>query len=171
MIKTPAWVLEAAEILRRARARKMARERANAWNANHPDRARARWRRTARATHAERGETIATARRVRYRSDPVYRAKRIASSLAGCHVRRARIQSAPVGIGSDRVTAKAWAMQLEVFGHRCAYCLEPLANPHREHVIPLARGGAHAMSNLVPACERCNKHKNARGPLAMLGKV
>lgn len=43
----------------------------------------------------------------------------------------------------------------------CAYCGGP--GPfHWDHVIPLARGGRHAIGNLVTACAGCNRHKGAR---------
>lgn len=39
------------------------------------------------------------------------------------------------------------------------------SNPlHVDHLIPLARGGAHAIANLVPACQRCNLVKSAKDP-------
>jgi len=48
------------------------------------------------------------------------------------------------------------------FDHACAYCGKP---DHRadelelEHVIPIGRGGDHHLSNIVPACHRCNQSK------------
>ncbi len=51
----------------------------------------------------------------------------------------------------------------------CAYCLQPLAGDmHIDHVMPLARGGAHSADNLVAACARCNRAKAARAPLAFM---
>lgn len=35
-----------------------------------------------------------------------------------------------------------------------------IAGLHIDHVIPIARGGAHAMDNLRPACADCNHMKN-----------
>jgi 5-methylcytosine-specific restriction endonuclease McrA len=46
------------------------------------------------------------------------------------------------------------------FDHRCAYCgaqWEQL-----DHVIPISRGGAHSIGNLLPACGRCNRSKKDR---------
>lgn len=45
---------------------------------------------------------------------------------------------------------------------RCYYCrLEFLISDlHIDHVIPLARGGPHAVSNLCTACPECNLSKN-----------
>jgi 5-methylcytosine-specific restriction endonuclease McrA len=39
----------------------------------------------------------------------------------------------------------------------CVYCGEKGGTV--DHVIPLARGGAHTAENLVPACQRCNDSK------------
>jgi 5-methylcytosine-specific restriction endonuclease McrA len=46
-------------------------------------------------------------------------------------------------------------------GRRCVYCAEHLALEEAtlDHVYPLARGGAHAVGNLVIACGRCNRLK------------
>ena len=54
-------------------------------------------------------------------------------------------------------------MRLEELGRRCLYCLEPAV--HLDHVVPLAKGGAHAVWNLVPACLNCNMGKRASNPL------
>lgn len=47
---------------------------------------------------------------------------------------------------------------------RCSYCRAILTTKTRtiDHVIPLARGGQHAMSNLVAACRECNCSKGAK---------
>lgn len=46
-------------------------------------------------------------------------------------------------------------------GRRCVYCAQPLAldSATLDHVHPIARGGSHALGNLVAACERCNRMK------------
>jgi len=43
-------------------------------------------------------------------------------------------------------------------GERCAYCGAPWQ--HLDHVVPLERGGTHAIGNLLPACASCNTSKN-----------
>lgn len=40
----------------------------------------------------------------------------------------------------------------------CAYCDAPGPSTI-DHMIPLARGGAHALENLTSACKRCNSRK------------
>jgi len=39
----------------------------------------------------------------------------------------------------------------------CTYCPGPFESI--DHIVPLNRGGKHEMSNLVPACTRCNSSK------------
>lgn len=47
------------------------------------------------------------------------------------------------------------------FGGVCAYCrMRP--HEHFDHVIPLAKGGRHAIGNLLPACSTCNLAKAAK---------
>ena len=51
-----------------------------------------------------------------------------------------------------------WFEKCDEFGFRCAYCGadEPLTI---DHVFPVALGGSSYISNIVPACETCNKQK------------
>lgn len=44
------------------------------------------------------------------------------------------------------------------FGHASAYC-EQACEPEPDHVVPLARGGANLIGNLLPACRACNSDK------------
>lgn len=43
----------------------------------------------------------------------------------------------------------------------CSYCSDGEFE-HIDHVVPLTRGGSHALANLVPACTRCNTSKGAK---------
>lgn len=47
-------------------------------------------------------------------------------------------------------------------GHTCQYCGAQAENV--DHVEPLSRGGAHAWSNVVASCRRCNSRKENRLP-------
>jgi 5-methylcytosine-specific restriction endonuclease McrA len=51
------------------------------------------------------------------------------------------------------------------FNHRCAYCGAD-GDLHIEHVVPISRGGGHALGNIVPACESCNYSKRDHDPEA-----
>lgn len=66
------------------------------------------------------------------------------------------------GGSSPKLTNAEWlAIKLEYEG-RCAYCFEVTARPTQEHVVPLARGGEHTRTNVVPACLGCNRSKGTK---------
>ena len=76
------------------------------------------------------------------------------------HLRRARMFGAP----GDGVSDKQWnAILLEANGC-CAYCGKQVEKLTLDHAIPLSRGGAHDVSNVVPACKPCNTSKHAKTP-------
>ncbi len=77
--------------------------------------------------------------------------------------RRARKAGA---VGSH--TYAEWKARMAYFGHRCAYCLTPLVRATRDHIVPLVRGGANYIDNVVPACKLCNNRKHARPLLQFL---
>lgn len=77
--------------------------------------------------------------------------------------RRARVMEAP-GAG---VTAKQFEELKEYFGHRCAYCGKQ-GKLTMDHVEPLTLGGAHDISNIVPACFPCNSSKHNKPLLLWL---
>jgi 5-methylcytosine-specific restriction endonuclease McrA len=68
--------------------------------------------------------------------------------------RRARRRNAP-GRG---VTNEQWAGIVAEHGRRCAYC-GALSQLHMDHLDPLSRGGDHDVTNVLPACQRCNSSK------------
>lgn len=46
------------------------------------------------------------------------------------------------------------------FDRCCAYCDQPVeGQPDPDHVIPLSRGGANTVANLLPSCRSCNTDK------------
>jgi hypothetical protein len=51
-------------------------------------------------------------------------------------------------------------------GRRCIYCGGPFQ--HLDHFVPLSRGGAHGLSNLVPSCQLCNLRKHDKLPTEWL---
>lgn len=60
--------------------------------------------------------------------------------------------------------------QYEAQKGRCFYCRRRLNKAfHRDHIIPLAMGGAHCRSNLAIACPTCNLTKNAQSPQDFAG--
>lgn len=64
------------------------------------------------------------------------------------------------GVAST-LTDTEWAVTLDAFGERCAYCGEhgPCTV---DHIIPMASGGANTKENVVPACAACNGSKGDR---------
>ena len=62
----------------------------------------------------------------------------------------------------NTLTAQEWADILEVYNYRCAYCdveFEVENMPHKDHVIPISKGGHNTKENVVPTCQSCNSKK------------
>ena len=72
--------------------------------------------------------------------------------------RVARKRSNPGSVG---VAERDWLRMKNRYEQRCAYCGDK-APLHMDHVIPLVRGGRHAIGNVLPACKSCNSSKSAR---------
>lgn len=70
---------------------------------------------------------------------------------------RARALQAP---GSH--TFAEWRRLLERYGHKCVYCGRTDVPLTRDHIVPLSAGGSNDISNIVPACLRCNQTKGGR---------
>jgi 5-methylcytosine-specific restriction endonuclease McrA len=47
----------------------------------------------------------------------------------------------------------------------CHWCGSKCGPWHVDHRVPLAKGGAHELRNLVIACSNCNLRKGARDPI------
>lgn len=69
-------------------------------------------------------------------------------------LRRARIKAA----NSPGVSDRDWQSLIRRHNRRCAYCGER-AVLTMDHVVPIARGGWHAIGNVLPACLPCNASK------------
>lgn len=57
-------------------------------------------------------------------------------------------------------TLAEWKEKLAEHNNCCAYCGSP-DNITRDHDIPVSRGGANTIDNIVPACAPCNYSKKA----------
>lgn len=103
-----------------------------------------------------------------------YRPQRIAAAVAWARanpelrraiaaqhkaVRRAWEQLNPDSVGVD---SREWRKLVRHYRHRCAYCGGNEGGLHMDHVIPLSRGGRHAIGNVLPACQGCNLSKGAK---------
>ena len=54
-----------------------------------------------------------------------------------------------------------WEALKRRHAYRCAYCGERPAVLEMDHVIPLTRGGRHAIANILPSCPSCNRSKSS----------
>lgn len=53
---------------------------------------------------------------------------------------------------------------------KCAYCLKESNSLHRDHVVPMNRGGPDNATNIVMACQQCNSSKSDLLPSEWLGE-
>jgi 5-methylcytosine-specific restriction endonuclease McrA len=61
------------------------------------------------------------------------------------------------GVAAD-LTVTQWKNTVNHFNDKCAYC-QKASWDLLEHFIPTALGGATTVSNVVPACNSCNRRK------------
>lgn len=86
-------------------------------------------------------------------------------ALIRAHKRHARLRALPATF-----TEQDWIRALEYFNNVCAYCGNPPSESdhhqtlHKEHHIPLNRGGGFTPDNIVPACQMCNYSKHDKEP-------
>lgn len=108
------------------------------------------------ADQKQRGAGGKSAQRAaEWRRNNPERVKELAA--AGRLKRMERVQEA----GVFTVLPRDWVRLVQRYGGLCAYCrLRPWE--HRDHVVPIARGGRHCIGNLLPACAPCNQEKAAR---------
>lgn len=138
------------------------------WNVEH----RAQKNRNSRASHARRTPERVAAELERLRLyriakrehrlayDKLYRQQnidrvRLRKRLAQ-NVRKHRLRLAGPLPGPEAIQS-LYASQ----GGQCAYCRVSLTSYHIDHIIPVSRGGTHALANLCCACPPCNSQKNA----------
>jgi 5-methylcytosine-specific restriction endonuclease McrA len=62
------------------------------------------------------------------------------------------------------LTTGQWVRALNYFGNRCAYCGAESEVLHQEHFIPCVAGGGLTVTNIVPACPKCNLSKKDAVP-------
>lgn len=126
--------------------REIAKKRTRAWGAAHRDYAIARLG----AWQKENPEKVKEAK-AKYKRNHRDRETELANQ------RRARVRSLPY---EDIDRASVWERDAGV----CHLCELP-ANPdkwHIDHIVPIARGGAHLYSNVAVSHPVCNMRKGAR---------
>lgn len=84
--------------------------------------------------------------------------------------RRARKRNAT--IGDSKALYRACHSIHTMPSLRCYWCncSVPIGERHVDHVIPLAKGGAHASWNLCCSCIDCNLRKHAKLPSEFVGQ-
>jgi len=66
-------------------------------------------------------------------------------------------------LGNEPVTKEHLKLLFDAQEGCCRYCRMPLGkDKHLDHRIPLARGGAHAPSNVCWSCPKCNRRKHVK---------
>lgn len=105
-----------------------------------------------RLTQAERW-------RVQYAADNAFRAKEVLKAQLRKESRRARIEAQSDGTVTPRTLGALFAAAT-----CCTYCGAQLASTEKtaDHVVPLVRGGMHAIDNLVITCSPCNTRKGRK---------
>lgn len=71
--------------------------------------------------------------------------------------RRAR----KIGNGGSH-TLDQWLAKVDLLGYCCVYCGREDLSLHKDHKVPLSRGGTDDITNIVPACQNCNNRKGRR---------
>lgn len=140
-------VLKAQQAEHRAAHREEARAVSAAWRAANPERSLELGRRY----HRENPDKVREQKR-RYRE-----ANR--DAIRTLNNRRKALHR---GAEVNDLTGAQWTEIKAAYGHRCAYCGCKPKRLTQDHVIPLAKGGHHTASNVVPACQPCNSRKGDR---------
>ena len=79
--------------------------------------------------------------------------------------RLARWRSVLAGAPINDFTTADWLDILKTCGYRCVYCGKKSKKLTRDHLTPLAHGGSHTKSNILPSCGTCNRKKSTHGVL------
>jgi len=77
---------------------------------------------------------------------------------------RQSLRARQVGATINDLSSVEWQWLLDRYDYHCAYCGSRGEGLTPDHVMPLSRGGDNTLSNIVPACGRCNLKKGARTP-------
>lgn len=129
-----------------------------------------------RETHREQWAAYREARRERVKQYGEEYKERVAAQTARYYqehraeafakAARRRALKRGVTIGDAEAIKDVYRRARENKKVRCYLCgkLIPIGSRNVDHIVPLAKGGAHTASNLAIAHERCNKSKNDKHP-------
>lgn len=113
-----------------------------------------------REWHATRRDARNARNKERLATDPEFREYR--RKMAAMSERKRRAQKA--GSAVSHISERDYANILAEYDNKCWICEQFIENLHWDHYHPLAKGGAHTIENLRPACDLCNTRKSANWP-------
>lgn len=149
--------MTAAERQRRYRERHADRVKASQqkWLAENPER-----RKEVVQAHYQRNKASENARAVAWRkANP----DRIKEHRRGWHQRHREANIARMA--ARRAKAREYVVSdrdlRRIMAQPCAHCGSG-ERLHLDHIVPLARGGQHAVGNLQMLCQRCNQSKGKK---------
>ncbi len=146
--------------------------KAAAWRAANPEKVKA----TQRKADEKRKETHSVAMRIQYanrdiEADRQRRRDWAAENPDKVRAHHKRRKAFIRGAAISDLTAAQWRRIKDYFDNRCVYCpadcQDCIDHTHeltQDHLIPLSQGGNHTVSNVVPACLRCNCSKHDGPP-------
>lgn len=147
---------------RASKAKKPEVEKAysRAYGKAHPERVRARLAQYY-ARHPERLRARSAAYR---KANP----EKIAADWA---LKRARKQGARAGCRKAYAAFVKWSRTEPIIP--CNWCRKPTqpGERHRDHIVPLSKGGDDSVENLCVSCAPCNLHKNAKLPSEFMARI
>jgi len=79
----------------------------------------------------------------------------IVSAFSPARIRKQRLRAAQE---KGRHTPAEWRAILRKHGGKCAYCGSN-QDIHKDHIIPISRGGSDGADNIQPLCVHCNCSK------------
>ena len=126
------------------------RQKRIAYYVSHAEESRA-YTRTYRAKNLEKVQAGLKAYRLTHRD----------KIRADVKKRRARKRNAPINDFTD----VQWQDMQKYYHGRCVYCEKKHKKLTQDHLTPLAKGGSHTKTNIVPACRSCNSKKFLGPPL------
>jgi len=85
---------------------------------------------------------------------------RLSPHCKECHCQKRTQRNRAKGSDTlNQFSGKSWSAVKDEYNHECAYCGESDCTLHRDHIVPVSKGGDTTVANIVPACESCNLSK------------
>ena len=105
------------------------------------------------------------AAKVRYATDPVFRAQCLAYAKAykstPQYKTKRKLLRARRRMKKTQLRQRLWFLQKG----RCAWCQRKMGETHLDHVMPVARGGTNQQQNFQLLCPPCNLMKGSSDPI------